>query len=108
MTGCGRRVLPVAGTVAIFETRYETLHGVPDPVACPAGRARMSLASYYYSEEPPAGRRHDPIVRHPRRPQDPWRVGIARPGHIALGLINPLYTHVPVIKRALNRIRPGL
>jgi hypothetical protein len=108
MAACGERVLPEAGTVVIFETRHETLHGVPDPLTCPPGRARLSLASYYYSEERPAGKVRDPIIRHPRRPQDPWGVGIARPGHIALGLIQPIYDHVPIVRRTLNRYRQGV
>jgi hypothetical protein len=105
MAACGARVQPEAGTVVIFETRHETLHGVPDPITCPPGRARLSLASYYYSRERPAGKVRDPIIRHPRRPQDPWGVGIARPGHIAMGLILPIYDHVPVVRRTLNRYR---
>jgi len=108
MSACGNQVRPEAGTVVIFETRHETLHGVPDPLTCPPERARLSLASYYYSEERPAGKIRDPIVRHPRRPQDPWGVGIARPGHIALGLIQPIYDRVPIVRRTLNRYRQGV
>jgi Rps23 Pro-64 3,4-dihydroxylase Tpa1-like proline 4-hydroxylase len=108
MSACGQQIPPEAGTVVIFETRHETLHGVPDPLTCPAGRARLSLASYYYSVERPAGKVRDPIIRHPRRPQDPWGVGIARPGHIALGLIQPIYDHLPIVRRALNRYRQGV
>jgi hypothetical protein len=108
MSACGKQVKPEAGTVVIFETKHETLHGVPNPLRCPPARARLSLASYYYSKERPAGKVRDPIVRHPRRPQDPWGTGIARPGHIALGLIQPIYDRVPFIRRALNRYRQGV
>jgi len=105
MSACGTRIRPTAGTVAIFETNYETLHGVPDPIRCPPGSSRLSLASYYYNDEPPAGRTHEPVFRRPRRPQDPWRMGIAEPRHVALGLIRPVYEHVPLLQRALDGVR---
>ncbi len=83
---CGRKVLPVAGTVVIFETTPESYHGVPDPVRCPEGRARLSLASYYYTESPGPRDRREPIVFSPRRPQDAWRLSIRPPMDIAISL----------------------
>ena len=105
MSACGARIRPTAGTVVIFETRYETLHGVPDPIRCPPGRARLSLASYYYSEEPQPGRVREPILRRPRRPQDPWRMGVAEPRHVALALARPLYDRFPAVQRTVDGLR---
>lgn len=105
MSACGRRVPPTAGTLVIFETTSETLHGVPDPIRCPPGCSRLSLASYYYNDEPQPGGGHEPIFRRPRRPQDPWRMGIAEPRHIALGLIRPLYEHMPAVQRVVDGVR---
>ena len=34
-------------------------HGHPDPLACPAGESRRSLAFYYYSATPPDNRLYD-------------------------------------------------
>ena len=94
--------------MVIFETNYDTLHGVPDPIACPPGRARLSLASYYYSDQPQPGRVREPIFRRPRRPQDPWKMGIAQPGHVALGLVRPIYDRVPAVQRAVDSLRRGV
>lgn len=73
---CGRQVLPVAGTVMIFETTVSSFHGVPDPVRCPPGRARLSLASYYYTEVPGEKYMKEPRFFVPKRPQDPWYMGV--------------------------------
>jgi hypothetical protein len=83
---CGRKVLPVAGTVVIFETTPSSYHGVPDPVRCPEGRARLSLASYYYTDTPGPADRREPIVFSPRRPQDAWRLSVRPPMDIAISL----------------------
>lgn len=105
MRACGARIRPTAGTVVVFETNYETLHGVPDPIQCPPDRSRLSLTSYYYSDERQPGRVNEPILRRPRRPQDPWRMGIAEPGHVALALVQPIYRRVPAVQRAVDRLR---
>jgi hypothetical protein len=105
MSACGARIRPTAGTAVVFETHYDTLHGVPDPIRCPPDRSRLSLTSYYYSDEAQPGKVREPILRRPRRPQDPWRMGIAESGHIALALIQPLYRRFPAVQRAVDSLR---
>lgn len=39
---------PLAGTAVLFLTNGNTWHGHPEPLQCPQGRARRSLALYYY------------------------------------------------------------
>jgi Rps23 Pro-64 3,4-dihydroxylase Tpa1-like proline 4-hydroxylase len=53
MTKCHKKVLPVFNTLAIFSTTDFSYHGHPDPLACPEGRSRKSLALYYYSNGRP-------------------------------------------------------
>jgi Rps23 Pro-64 3,4-dihydroxylase Tpa1-like proline 4-hydroxylase len=108
MTACGARIRPIAGTMVVFETNYGTLHGVPDPIRCPPERSRLSLTSYYYSDGPQPGKAGEPIFRRPRRPQDPWRMGIAELRHIALGLAQPIYRRIPVVQRAVDSLRRGV
>jgi Rps23 Pro-64 3,4-dihydroxylase Tpa1-like proline 4-hydroxylase len=76
---CARRITPLAGRMVIFETGPETYHGVPDPLTCPEDRARLVLVSYFYTEQPAPDDRRRPLLRRPRRPQDPWHLGIASP-----------------------------
>jgi hypothetical protein len=54
MTSCQARVLPVFNRVMIFSTTDYTYHGHPDPLACPEGMTRKSLALYYFSNGRPA------------------------------------------------------
>lgn len=53
MTKCEKKVLPIFNRVAIFSTTSTSWHGHPDPLACPLGKSRKSLALYYYSNGRP-------------------------------------------------------
>jgi hypothetical protein len=57
MKECVERVYPVANRAVIFTTDSTSFHGHPEPLRCPAGVARRSLALYYFSVE------EDPLVR---------------------------------------------
>jgi 2OG-Fe(II) oxygenase superfamily len=85
---CGRRVRPDAGRVVIFETTPTSFHGLPDPVRCPPGRARLSLASFYYTDYPGATDRREPIVRSPKRPEDPWYMSFRPPKDIVFATLD--------------------
>lgn len=54
MSRCARRIAPLAGRMAVFSTSDTSYHGHPDPLACPPGSTRKSLALYYYTAERPA------------------------------------------------------
>ena len=51
MTECVEKVAPIANRVLIFSTEQDSFHGHPDPMTCPEGMARRSLALYYFSLE---------------------------------------------------------
>ncbi len=54
MTACKKKILPTYNTMAIFSTTDFSYHGHPDPLKCPEGMSRKSLALYYYSNGRPA------------------------------------------------------
>jgi hypothetical protein len=56
MQHCVTRVPPLLNHALIFNTTY---HGFSEPITCPEGVSRKSLALYYYTIEAHAG--------HPRR-----------------------------------------
>mgnify|MGYP000844740081 FL=1 len=58
LTACQKRVLPIAKRLIIFSTGSDTWHGHPHPLTCPPGRARRSLALYYYTNGRPAAEAH--------------------------------------------------
>lgn len=73
MGRCVRRVAPKAGTCVIFNTSSTSYHGHPDPLRCPPGRTRKSLAFYYYTIDPefdPRGRKHNTLWK--KRPGEDY------------------------------------
>jgi Rps23 Pro-64 3,4-dihydroxylase Tpa1-like proline 4-hydroxylase len=57
MKECVERVSPILNRALIFTTDPTSFHGHPEPMTCPEGVARRSLALYYFSLE------EDPTVR---------------------------------------------
>ena len=54
MTQCEKRILPIFNRCVIFNTTKFSSHGHPEPLTCPDGETRKSLALYYYSNGRPA------------------------------------------------------
>jgi hypothetical protein len=54
MTKCETKILPVFNRLMIFGTTDFTYHGHPDPLQCPMGMTRKSLALYYFSNGRPS------------------------------------------------------
>ncbi|MDV6029351.1 MAG: 2OG-Fe(II) oxygenase [Phycisphaera sp. RhM] len=83
MEHCVHRIAPVANRCVIFRTDKDTYHGHPDPLRCPEGVTRKSMATYYYTaEDPEFGHRGDgegQSTLWQRRPTDApmpkWRTG---------------------------------
>ncbi len=48
-----KRVLPTFNRMVVFDTSSKSLHGHPEPLTCPEGRSRKSLALYYYTADYP-------------------------------------------------------
>ncbi|HET6177740.1 MAG TPA: 2OG-Fe(II) oxygenase [Candidatus Sulfotelmatobacter sp.] len=71
MTRCGAKYAPLLNHALIFTTDERSLHGFPDPLTCPEGQSRKSLALYYYTLEP-----DEKFAAHSTdyfaRPQDGW------------------------------------
>ena len=51
MKACEAKVLPVFNRCVIFNTDADSYHGHPEPMTCPEGVFRRSIALYYYSVE---------------------------------------------------------
>jgi len=49
MSRKAKGVLPVIGRAVVFNTESDTYHGHPEPLTCPDGIFRRSLALYYYT-----------------------------------------------------------
>ncbi len=64
MEHCVKKVLPLFNRLVIFSTTYNSYHGHPDPLSCPEGNSRKSLALYYYSNGRPEHELHPELVEH--------------------------------------------
>jgi Rps23 Pro-64 3,4-dihydroxylase Tpa1-like proline 4-hydroxylase len=51
---CVKRVLPTFNRCVVFSTTDDALHGHPEPLRCPPGCSRKSIATYYYTNGRPA------------------------------------------------------
>jgi Rps23 Pro-64 3,4-dihydroxylase Tpa1-like proline 4-hydroxylase len=51
MSRCAAKYPPRLNHALIFTTDERSLHGFPDPLTCPEGQSRKSLALYYYTAE---------------------------------------------------------
>jgi hypothetical protein len=61
-----RKIAPIANRVVLFNTGTRSLHGHPEPLTCPPGRRRNSLATYYYLRERPANEAYSGMQRSVR------------------------------------------
>jgi len=75
MKQCAAKYPPLLNHALIFTTNEISLHGFPDPLTCPEGESRKSLALYYYTVEPEGA-----VAAHSTdyfaRPQDGWRKSV--------------------------------
>ena len=71
--------LPVANRVVVFSTTDIAFHGHPDPLNCPKGMYRRSIALYYYTKGRPAEEQsgaHSTVFK--ARPDDVKRLSVVR------------------------------
>lgn len=72
MTECVKSIEPLFNRMVIFSTIPNSYHGHPDPLECPEGVTRKSIAMYYYTNGRPE---HEIRPKHStlfqKRPQDP-------------------------------------
>lgn len=64
MAGPPRRVLPIANRCVVFSTTSSSFHGHPQPLTCPDGVYRRSLALYYYTNGRPEGEAQPGFATH--------------------------------------------
>jgi Rps23 Pro-64 3,4-dihydroxylase Tpa1-like proline 4-hydroxylase len=60
MSRAERRIEPSFNRSVIFSITDTAFHGHPEPLRCPPGRTRQSLAFYYYSNGRPERERSEP------------------------------------------------
>jgi len=59
MTKAEKKILPLFNRMVIFTTTSDSYHGHPDPLTCPPGMTRKSMALYYYTVSSAAAREQE-------------------------------------------------
>lgn len=91
---CESRVAPLFNRVMVFGTTDFTFHGHPDPLQCPEGMTRKSMALYYFSNGRPGEEvtgEHSTLFRA-RNPSDFKLTAAQRLRGIAADLLPPILT----------------
>ena len=110
MTRSEVRVLPLFNRCVVFSTTSTSYHGHPDPLTCPAGETRKSIALYYYTKDRPPEEETDthntlfqarpgeelPPVPEPEQPRQPPRERVKN----AIRMVTP-----PILVEAVRRRR---
>jgi len=74
MSRCEVKLLPIFNRCVIFSTTDFSFHGHPEPLTCPEGWTRKSLALYYYSNgRPPEEISGEHSTLYQRRPGEKWK-----------------------------------
>lgn len=74
MKGCVESILPVFNRCVIFNTDHDSYHGHPEPMTCPEGTYRRSIALYYYTIEENPMQRSTHYVARPEEKKTEWRI----------------------------------
>jgi hypothetical protein len=98
---CVRKVEPIRNRMLIFTTSGDAYHGHPDPLLCPDGMARRSLALYFFTEEDRPVRR--PTKYRPR-PGDGMKGVAIWADRNALRMYDVAKTKLGLSDRAANRV----
>ncbi|MGB3619594.1 MAG: 2OG-Fe(II) oxygenase, partial [Catalinimonas sp.] len=74
MKRCAQKIAPTFNRCVIFNTDEDSFHGLPEPLACPEGESRKSVALYYFTEEKTPPRKRTTNYR--ARPQDGFKAAL--------------------------------
>jgi hypothetical protein len=103
MSRCVRKVLPIWNRAVVFATTDWAYHGHPEPLACPPGQSRKSLALYYYTNGRPLEERsdgHGTIWKERRKAWEANRASATLLRGVAEGLERPARW----LRRKANRL----
>ena len=98
MTRAEQKILPLFNRCALFSTTSFSYHGHPNPLTCPPGRTRKSIATYYYSNGRPedeVSETHSTLFQHRPGAKEPEPSAIKS----ALRAITP-----PIVTDAIKRL----
>ena len=104
---CEKTIAPIFNRLVLFETGKFSFHGHPEPLACPEGIRRISLAVYYYVLLRPDDQRYEgmqpKVTWVATTPQDrAWRARQVWKERF-LKLVPPIVHDIPRLFRTARR-----
>jgi hypothetical protein len=81
---CCKAIAPIFNRMVVFTITDRALHGHPEPLTCPEGTTRKSIALYYFTVDPPPGAAVDKhSTRFVQRPGErlPKTADLSREGY---------------------------
>jgi len=105
MKSCVRKIMPAFNRCVIFNTTEYSYHGHPEPLRCPPGMTRRSLALYYYTNDgilPEQQGRHSTLFH--LRPGEDTKAKVSQLRRVKRLL---LLCVPPIVWRVYERLRFG-
>jgi len=99
---CEEKILPIFNRCAIFSTSPFSYHGHPEPLACPEGVGRSSIALYYFSNGRPAEEEGEHNTLFRSRPGDSFHASNFVARMASSGLFRDLMP--PLVYRTARKI----
>ncbi|SFO57398.1 2OG-Fe(II) oxygenase superfamily protein [Bradyrhizobium sp. Ghvi] len=105
MSALGCRIFPRFNSMILWETHGGTLHGLPDPVTCPPGRMRLSVASYYYTTTRRVAASGERRVRYwaARPGEDQWIERMSWQDHLRALIPDRLHNVLRTVRDRISR-----
>lgn len=74
LQSCKNKMLPLFNRLVVFSTSEHSYHGHPEPLTCPKGWSRKSIATYYYTNGRPKDEttlaHSTTFIKRPHEPKD--------------------------------------
>lgn len=102
MSRRGARIAPIFNRMVVFSTTDESYHGHPDPMTCPDGVTRNSIALYYYTSERPKSEMRfgeSVMTNYRARPDEAFQ------GNRLKYLLNQAEIRSPLLRKLIQRFR---
>lgn len=101
MKSCRQKIAPIFNRCVIFRTDEYSFHGHPEPLACPEGTTRKSMAVYFFTKGEHV---HSRSTLYRPRPGDGARAVLIRADNVALRLYDFFRRRLGLKDRFVSRL----
>ena len=95
-----QRIAPIGNRLVVFSTSEQSWHGHPEPLACPDGVTRKSIALYFYGPDASTAADHNTVFRE--RPGERFKVTARERIGALVRSVVPRHAPVPFMTTKLS------